>query len=258
MKKLFPKIPVIIILSLATILAGARAQGQDQEVLPVFIIAGHNNAANWGPMKHSDLPEDLQEGIEGVKVWHNEEWLELDEKTIKRRFGPETTYAAELKTALEEPFGIILVKKGLTSLAEEWSPEGGEMWEQLTAEVQAAGEARPIQVRGFAWVNGLADKRGERTAAYEENQKAFVAALREEFGNPRMRYVTILEPTVPEELRQAQATAEDIAGAGYVDTKDLPRPDRFHYTPEGQVKLGRMLGQKMVALLEKDMPQAGQ
>ncbi len=227
---------------------------QEETSLPVFIIAGHNNAANWGPMKHANLPEDLQEGIEGVKVWHNGEWKDLDAATVKQRFGPETTYAANLKPAVEGDFGIILVKKGVTSLAKDWNPdaEGNEMWQRLMTEVDAAGEARPIEIRGFAWVNGLADRR--HAADYAENQKKFVATLREEFENPQMRFVTILEPTVPEELRQAQATADDIPGAASVDTKDLPRPDRFHYTAEGQVELGKRLGEKMAELLQQEMP----
>jgi hypothetical protein len=234
------------------------AMAQDNDKLKVFLITGHNNAAAWGERKvgmgPDKLPEDVQKGVSDVFVWHNGEWKELTEEVIQERYGPGVVMGAVLKEKVGGPIGIILHKKAFSSLAKEWDPENGDMYKSMLKEVEAAKEARDLEVMGFAWVNGQNDRKEEMTAKYAERQVEFVKSLREDLGNSELRYVTILEPdTFPEALRQEQAKAQEIPGAGIVDTAEIPQPDKYHYTAEGQVMLGQQLGEKMAELLNSEM-----
>jgi hypothetical protein len=231
---------------------------QDNKKLKTFLITGHNNAAAWngnkvgmGPDK---LPEAVQKGVPDVFVRYNGEWKELTEEVIQERYGPGVVMGAVLKEKIGGPIGIITHKKAFSTLAKEWDPESGDMYKSMLKEVEAAKEARDLEVMGFAWVNGQNDHKEEMIAKYAERQVEFVKSLREDLGNEKLRYVTILEPqTFPEALRREQAKAQEIPGAGIVDTAGIPQPDKFHYTAEGQVMLGQQLGEKMAELLNSEM-----
>lgn len=230
---------------------------QDNEKLKVFLITGHNNAAAWGENKvgmgPDKLPADVQDGVEDLFIWQYGAWKELDQDLVQQQYGPGVVMGAVLKEQIGGPIGIIVHKKAFSTLEGDWNPEKGEMYQSMLKEVEAAKAARDLEVMGFAWVNGQNDRKDPMIAKYAERQVEFVKSLREDFENPKLRYVTILEPqTFPEPLREAQAKAAEIPGADYVDTKDVPMPDKYHYTAEGQVMLGQMLGEKLAELLKED------
>ena len=229
---------------------------QTSEPLKTFLVIGHNNAAAWGrqvaEMAPNHLPEDMRDGVPGVFVWHDNSWQELDAELVKERHGPGIAMAATLKEEIGGPIGVIMLRKAFSKLSTEWNPEGGEMYQELSDEVAAAKAERDLKVMGVAWVNGQNDRRSPDLEAYEENQIEFVESLREDYYNPELRFVTILEVPAVANVIEEQKKARDIPGADYIDSVEVPQPDRWHYTPEGQTMLGQMLGEKMAELLNTD------
>lgn len=116
-------------------------------------------------------------------------------------------------------------------------------------------------VVGMLWVQGGADAKKESCAnAYSKNLAALIAAARKDFGNPKMFFVVAQTHMHLDErkekfsflsaVRKAQASCR-AENYGFVVCDDLERgPDKIHFNTRGLVGLGKLLAEKMGALVK--------
>jgi hypothetical protein len=126
------------------------------------------------------------------------------------------------------------------------------MDQQLQESIAAAKAERAIEVKAVLNVNGQTDAGKEPDAqAYAQAQQNLIEHIRRIIGGPETAYINIRmhqggwrhEGIV----RQAQMGLKDD-GLAWIDTDDIPRPDKFHYTAEGNALLGQRLAEAVMAM----------
>ncbi len=221
----------------------------DEKPLPVFIVAGHNNARGWRTPADK-APEDIKQAFDSVYDLNlrNGKWQPLKLGSGNRAFGPAHGFAAEYRKHNKEPFGIATFGVPFSTIAEHWNPNGGSSYEKMKAALAKAAEERPIKVVAFLWVNGQNDAKKEDLAnAYSANLKRLIEGLRKNFENPELAFISIRMHDgrwpFKNVIRDAQTSYKDEHYA-WIDTDDVPRPDGPHYTPEGYVMVGKRMAAK--------------
>jgi hypothetical protein len=246
-------VATLLICATAGLAADKPAKSDEQsQPLPVYVFVGHNNARGWR-CEMKDLPEAMSEPVPDAVEFAGK-WTRLapDPKSRRRAFGPALGFAHELRKHSDKPFGVIVRGVPFSTHADHWLPHEGKEYKALLEQVEAAGKDRPIRVAAVYAVNGQNDARNEAAAkAYKENTVKLIQALREKWKNPEMLFVSIRThdgrwPHV-QAVRKAQQSI-DLPGYGWVDTDDVPRPDKHHYTPEGYLEIGRKFARKVVEL----------
>jgi hypothetical protein len=242
----------IVLIAVLGSWASQVAAGQGQEALDVYVLIGHNNARGWrcGP---KDVPEDMKEPI--AKAWQwNGKWAPLgpEMKSRRRAFGPALGFAHEIRKHTDKPFGVIVSGVPFSEHAVHWLPPDGKEYKELLETVQKAGEDRAIRVVGVYAVNGQNDARSkDKAEAFKANTVKLIQALRKQWKNPEMIFVSIRMHAGgfphEEQVRKAQESIE-LEGYGWVDTDDVPRPDKHHYTPEGYLLVGRKFARKVIQM----------
>ena len=163
--------------------------------------------------------------------------------------GPGLPFAVSIVERTGVPIGLVPCAHGGTSM-EKWSPalkeKGGDsLYGAMCRRVAAVGG----RVRGMLWYQGESDTKEPRATEYPEKLKAFVAALRRDFGAPELPFYYVqlsrdVSPDYPEwnKVQEAQRTMEsEIPHAGMAAAVDLQLDDIIHIGSQGQKRLGRRL-----------------
>jgi len=171
-------------------------------------------------------------------------------------FGPEISLARRLHHRGVGALAAIKIGYFGTNLAEDWrpaAPSGNRLYATMQREIaRALGElretGRPFRLGGFFWMQGETDaSQPAHAAAYAENLRQFIAALRHDLAVPALPFIVgRIGPQPPRgyshqaSVRQAQVTViESASAAGWTDTDDLPRgTDGIHLLAAGVITLG--------------------
>ncbi|MGZ0709080.1 sialate O-acetylesterase [Coraliomargarita sp. W4R53] len=229
------------------------------EPLATFICAGQSNMVG-ARSERSLLPEGLAEALEDVWIFNDSQWVPMT--VPERGFGPEVTFAIELRRALRRPVGIIYRARGGSSLASDWSPQSDDsLYAELRRKVIAASRQQPLKIHGMIWMQGERDSRDPKmAAAYRSNLENFIERARADFNAPEMTFVAgRVNPHFPDgplrsqfsyasDVRAAQEGI-DLKGYGWIDCDDLSKiNDHLHYDTAGIVEMGHRFATKLLEL----------
>jgi len=191
---------------LTVLIAGQPILAADDEVR-VFIFAGQSN------MVGSDSDDSLvdnhppfkgaAEEQTDVRFSHNlgpdkssDGWVAM--QPVDHVFGPEMTFARELKKHVDYPIAIIKDAWGGTTLVNDWNPAGPEAGKQLYSRLmkQVAARLKELDAQGIKYhieammwhqgENDMFDAEGIET--YEKNLQNFIANVRKDFNVPKLKF----------------------------------------------------------------------
>jgi len=253
MKKFIPFLLIAFLLWLAPSHA-------EEEPLTVFVFAGQSNMVGKRS-KAAELPKAYQGEQADIRIFTGDKWETYRPGLGQPAgFGPEVSAALDLSQSLGKPIGIIKHSVGGTNLAVQWHPgKARNLYAKLAEKAAAAAKARPITVAGAFWMQGGADARSEKMAnAYAANLDALIGAMRRDFGNPSLRFVSGRttsatakpHPRYPAATTVLAAQMQEREHYVSIDTSDITKgPDKIHYNTLGIVMLGQRMADAMEALL---------
>lgn len=266
-------IPMFVVLSVAAIWLGTEPRAARADVVHVFLLGGQSNMDGRAPS--SGLPTTLQSAQSDVLFFHNSTGGGVPTNTLTSLapgsgtdFGPEVSFGRSLADARPD-LNIALIKyaRGGTDLADDWDPNTGPNYAAFAstvangiAAIEAAGHT-PV-ISGMLWMQGEADSNsGTNAAAYEANLTAFIAAVRDAYGDDL--------PFVMGEIRRLNANDETVADAQQavadadaltvlIDTGDLTwkGPADVHLDAAGQIALGERYAASIDSFLHAPTPAA--
>lgn len=237
-----------------------------QEKVDLFILAGQSNAQGWMG-DAADYPEEAIELDDSMLLnWtfvDNEssegEWVAMQAQKgrfPKGHFGPEVSFARELKKAGYDP-AIFKYTKGATGLARDWKAPGeGGIYDHMTRDLNSAvkkleEQGFKVTLRGFIWIQGESDAGSENTASeYYINLKQMINDLRQNVLNePNLKIILGVDeqhPFVQERpavLEAQQRLAEEDVNIVFTSMRGLQKADGTHLTPAGLVEHGKRIFQ---------------
>lgn len=162
-------------------------------------------------------------------------------------------FAIELATATGVPIGLIPCAYGGTSM-DQWSPErkgegSSSLYGAMINRINSAGG----KVTGVLWYQGESDANPERSAAYAEKMRNFIAALRADTGLPELpfylvqigRYVTNSGPRTADDWNRVQDSQRlletQVPKTGVVATIDQGLDDLIHVDTAGLKVVGKRM-----------------
>jgi hypothetical protein len=255
--------PALIIAEEAEAEAGATVR--------IFLLGGQSNMVGQG--RNSELPPPLNAPFPRVKCWdrRRRQWVPLAPGMGKYpdRFGPEISFGHAMAEAMPDA-DIRLVKfaAGGSNLYENWAPPEGPCYRSFMKTAESAlrdlDKSRiQYEIVGMLWLQGESDADAGKGDLYEENLKAFIAHIRQEFKEPEMPFVIARVLAVwgaknghARLVREAQdKTAHDGKYVACFHTDDCrpvhPRKNRGHYGTEGQLKIGKRFAQGYLKLVRE-------
>jgi Carbohydrate esterase, sialic acid-specific acetylesterase len=183
--------------------------------------------------------------------------------------GPEVGFGRALSAAGWNKVAMIKVYGNFRSDAEVWPwGEGHVFYEKWTAFVDARIDelrksGNQVKVSGFVWHQGIDDAiHGRLAEEYRENLTKLIQALRNRYAQPNTPFVlarSVNSPLIPPtdnpanspmgRVRSAQvALAESMLGVGWIDSDDLPKVNRHHFSSQSQLILGQRFGESFLKL----------
>jgi hypothetical protein len=235
-----------------------------QENVDLFIWAGQSNAQGYTgdatgyPADEEDLDKDiwLNYTVFGQGS-SNGEWISMQPQKGRYpagHFGPEVTFARELKKAGYHP-AIFKYTLGGTGLARDWKGPGeGGVYDSMVAHLKPSirklkDEGYKVTIRGFIWIQGESDALDDKTAnEYEKNLNELITHLRMEvvqqddltviLGVDEQHYLVVERPIVLE--AQKNIAQKDI-NTIFTTMYGLPKADKTHLTPSGLVEHGHRI-----------------
>lgn len=196
-----------VVLSFLTILIAYRPLAAADDELRVFIFAGQSNMV--GSDSNDSLVDDhppfegAAEPQEDIRFSYNlgpdkrsDGWVAM--QPVDHVFGPEMTFARELKKHVDYPIAIIKDAWGGTTLVNDWNPDGPETGKQLYSRLmkQVAARLEDLDARGIEyrieammWHQGENDMfHAEGIETYEKNLRNFIANIRKDFKTPQLKF----------------------------------------------------------------------
>lgn len=242
----------LLILILLPVFSGA------QKKVDLFIWAGQSNAQGWtGDAAYYPADdENLDKSI--LLNWtfvdnesSNRQWVTMQPQKGRYpagHFGPEVSFARELKKAGYNP-AIFKYTKGATGLFQDWkAPKDGGIYDRMVADLKAAinvlkEQGYLVEVQGFIWIQGETDARYEQTAKdYYQNLKLLINDLRDNvLHDPKLKIILGVDeqhPFVKERpvvVESMQKLAKEDTNIIYTSMLGLPKADATHLTPAGLV-----------------------
>jgi sialate O-acetylesterase len=208
---------------------------------PLHTTANAVDPIHW-PLNASHLPERLT----GDK-------LTAYLANRKKGAGLGLPFAVDMLKFTGIPIGLIPCAHGGTSM-QEWSPalrdRGGQsLYGSMLRRFRAAGG----HVKGVLWYQGESDANPHSAPNFETNFVAFVAALRNDFGDPNLpfyyvqigRHISAANVASWNQIQQAQLQAEArIPHSGMVASVDLSLDDGIHISTPDLKRLGMRLARR--------------
>ncbi|NQT39138.1 MAG: hypothetical protein HQ581_16685, partial [Planctomycetes bacterium] len=206
MKTLRSRYGCVVLGILAVLIARQPLLAADDEVR-VFIFAGQSN------MVGSDSDESLvdnhppfkgaAEKQTDVRFSYNlgpdkssDGWVAM--QPVDHVFGPEMTFARELKEHVDYPIAIIKDAWGGTTLVNDWNPAGPQAGKKLYSRLmkQVAARLKELDAQGvkyrieaMMWHQGENDMfNAEGIETYEKNLRNFIAIVRKDFNVPKLKF----------------------------------------------------------------------
>lgn len=235
-----------------------------QETVDLFIWAGQSNAQGYmgDAREYPNDEEALDNGIllnytVSAKESSNGDWIPMQAQKGRfpaGHFGPEVSFARELKKAGYHP-AIFKYTRGGTGLKKDWkSPGDGGIYDAMVADLKKAVEnleqrGQLVNIRGFIWIQGETDA-GEDEAAknYEKNLSQLIAHLRSEvvknealkviLGVDEQHYFVVERPIVLEAQKSIARGDKNIV---FTSMLDLEKADVTHLTSAGLVLHGKRI-----------------
>jgi hypothetical protein len=289
-----PRLILPLVSAVFLIVTVATSADAADKPIKVFILAGQSNMVGWGDS--TKLPDDLRQGSDRVLMFENGRWqplrphapANLGQQRVgltEFYFGPEIAFGHEMARAWpEETIGIIKLAVGGTSVL-AWKPDWsrkdadrvkqghhGPLYRKLLEKVEAARQARDIEILGFLWLQGGGDtKNADVAREYLDNLKSLVAALRKEtkvvdlpfiYGTTRIEGIPddLTGFREPPELPPGRPGAFLVLKAQFDARKAIPHstmvilrdiekhPKNVHYNTAGQLEVGKLFAE---AFLER-------
>ena len=237
-----------------------------QEKVDLFILAGQSNAQGWMG-DAADYPEEAIELDDSMLLnWtfvDNEssegEWVAMQAQKgrfPKGHFGPEVSFARELKKAGYDP-AIFKYTKGATGLARDWKAPGeGGIYNHMTRDLKSAinqleKQGVKVTVGGFIWIQGESDAGDEQAAKdYYRNLKQLINDLRDNvLHKPDLKIILGVDEQHqfvkkhPVVVQAQQKLAKDDANIVFTSMLGLPKADATHLTPAGLVEHGKRISE---------------
>ncbi|MCC5937621.1 MAG: hypothetical protein JJU34_10080 [Lunatimonas sp.] len=242
-----------------------------QEKVDLFIWAGQSNAQGWMgdaayyPEGSGGLDKSILLNWTFVDSESSEgKWVPMQPQAgrfPKGHFGPEVTFARELKRAGFNP-AMFKYTKGATGLARDWkSPGEGGIYDRMTADLVSAIEqleeaGHQVTVRGFIWIQGESDAGEEITAReFYANLKNMIQDVRRVVHMPELKIILGVDeqhpfvkerPSVVDAQKKLAAEDPNIAFSSMLG---LPKADATHLTPEGLIAQGNRIYNAYVSVL---------
>lgn len=188
-------------------------------------------------------------------------------------YGPELMFSRVFAKNNKDPFAVVKVVQGGTSLAVDWiSPSAsgghpGPMYKQLSARIASLKSApasiypscatgnNACKFQAFVWFQGENDCFEQKDAdAYASNLKHFIADVRAAIGDPNFPVVIVQVgywpntlPYGPTVLKAQADFVQNTPNTTLVTTVDLSQ--YFHFDPAAQLIIGERIaeGVKKVA-----------
>ncbi len=196
-----------LLLSFLTVLVAHQPLLAADDELRIFIFAGQSN------MVGSDSDDSLVDDHPPFKGAAQEQkdirfsynlgpdkssngWVAM--QPVDHVFGPEMTFARELKKHVKYPIAVIKDAWGGTTLINDWNPDGPDNGKKLYSRLmkQVADRLRDLDAQGIKYrieammwhqgENDMFDKDGKVT--YEKNLRNFIANIRKDFKTPRLKF----------------------------------------------------------------------
>jgi lysophospholipase L1-like esterase len=235
-----------------------------QKTVELFILAGQSNAQGWmgDAAKYPEEGKQLDDSI--LLNWtfvDNEssagEWITMQPQKgrfLKGHFGPEVSFARELKKAGYNP-AIFKYTKGATGLARDWKAPGeGGIYDFMVNDLKTAineleKQGFELELRGFIWIQGETDAGDEQTAKeYYHNLKQLINDLRKNvLHKPSLKIILGVDEQHkfveerPVILEAQQKLAKENSNIEFTSMVGLPKADATHLTPEGLVEHGKQI-----------------
>ena len=238
----------------------------------VFVIGGQSNALGQGSNLDLLPPYDTQR--RDVKLWDaaTSSWLDMQGGYGRNpdEFGLEVSLGHSLANSFDGDIRIIKLAVGASSLADQWAPVTGKLYQELKKSVAEALTSLPgieVKVNGMFWVQGTRDSRdiddGINPAInYEVNLTNLISSYRRDLHNSDMTFVIgkihdSLDRS-PGQFPYAElvrTAMENVAFnddlVGIVDTDTFPlKDDAVHFNSEGVIALGNGLAEEYIALTQ--------
>ncbi len=208
------------------------------EDVRVFILAGQSNAVGYG--EGADLPAALANQTDVLYDFFNPasrsdpdyantaslDWEPLTPKGVGQWYGPEITFADQIKAALpDRRTAVVKVAAGGTNIREHWErglpsdqkyPDKSQLFHSLMGTLDSAeyseANGNPLlyaseptrldnaldrlATRGdnvefgcFLWVQGENEAGWNAAFTYEEKLTGLIAAVREDLGTPELPFI---------------------------------------------------------------------
>ena len=232
----------------------------------LWVLAGQSNMQGYGDLVDVTTPDPRVTALEPDGKWVEAKeplhWWLLDPKSQKihpKGSGLGLSFAKLLVQRTNIPIGLLPCAVGGTTMA-QWNPakknEGRHSpYGSMLSQIKRAGG----RVKGLLWYQGESDCNEANWKAYPKVFAAFIAACRQDLGQPDLpfylvqlaRYGVLNEAAckywdfVQETQRRIP---EQIPHTAVVAAVDLELDDVIHIGTDGQKRLGRRLG--LIALRE--------
>lgn len=176
------------------------------------------------------------------------------------RFNPDVTFTPALKKAFPRDELIVVKSAQGGQPISRWVKDGkgGDLYDVLMKQVNAAGSSKKLDSVTFVWMQGEADAKRGMAPAYEANLRTVIKQLRDDLKRPDMNVVIgrLSEFKNGEAgwdmVRAAQVkVAESDPRARWIDTDKINGGKvALHYSQEGYAEMGRRYAAKCVELLK--------
>lgn len=261
--------------------AGSRAAASVNNVLvgDLWLLAGQSNMQGVGDLIDVEQPHDLVHNLEMSDRWVVAEeplhtlanavdrvhWPWNEQKQPERYEGERLRkwlanrkkgaglglpFATEMIRRTGVPIGLLSCAHGGTSM-DQWDPalkdKGGDsLYGSMLRRVRAAGG----KVKGVLWYQGESDAGPEAVASFRAKFERFVAAVRQDFGQPDLPFYFVQigrhlsDSNVAEwnSVQESQRLAESsIAASGMAPAVDLALDDGIHVGTQDLKRLGKRL-----------------
>lgn len=265
---------------------GSNAVVRDILVGDLWVLAGQSNMDGCGklldleppsPMVHCFYHDDTWDGaqdplcyvLESIDPVHTAHLPNVEEvakaRAWERRWreygaGLGVRFGKDLNQATGVPIGLIMCSHGGTSL-EQWDPAkkelgGQSLYGSMMRRVMACGGA----VAGMAWYQGESDANEQLAPTYKDRMKAFIAAVRKDFKDPRLPFLQVqigrffidetqFPPVWWDLVQQAQLDVQrEVKGVGTTSPIDGTLSDAIHIDAASCRRTGARLAELALVL----------
>ncbi len=260
---------------------GPSCSAQEDRTLELFLMAGQSNMAGADSEVDGQVfvqtESDRKTRFTATSIPFDESrfvpWGDIHGHFIKDKLthGPEVGFSRTLFAEGWKHLAIIKVSGNFRRDAADWPwGEGNtffKMWTQFVDDrvAELKKEGYSVHVAGFVWHQGIDDAIHQMLAVnYQQNLSQLIESLRRRYASPDTPFVlarSVFSPIAqpmpdPDQsspmalVRKAQvAVADTVPHVGWIDTDDLPKVNRHHFSAASQIIIGQRFAKEYLKLL---------